>query len=145
MAYSHTENVPNGDSFTLVDYYKCDITNVIFCESDGWYGNDIIHISEKGVEILLEDWIKRNSYECGIPAILKYLEIRLTNRRKPNKYISKKIRKNVLLKYKHKCVKCGSIEKLEIDHIKPVSKGGLSQFKNLQILCKACNVKKSNK
>jgi 5-methylcytosine-specific restriction endonuclease McrA len=34
---------------------------------------------------------------------------------------------------------------LEIDHIKPVSKGGLSTETNLQTLCWRCNRTKSNK
>lgn len=34
---------------------------------------------------------------------------------------------------------------LEVDHIIPVSKGGLSTEKNLQTLCWQCNRSKSNK
>lgn len=33
----------------------------------------------------------------------------------------------------------------DIDHIKPVSKGGLNTKTNLQILCHDCNNKKANK
>lgn len=44
-----------------------------------------------------------------------------------------------------RCVKCGSQENLEFDHIIPFSKGGATTYRNLQILCKKCNIEKSNK
>jgi hypothetical protein len=43
-----------------------------------------------------------------------------------------------------KCVRCGSREKLEYDHIVPVSKGGSNTARNIELLCETCNRKKSN-
>lgn len=40
--------------------------------------------------------------------------------------------------------KCKNNE-IEIDHIKPISKGGKTSLSNLQVLCMTCNRKKSNK
>ena len=52
---------------------------------------------------------------------------------------------NLLLeKYCFRCVLCKSKEKLTVDHIQPVSKGGTDDPSNLQILCKPCNSKKGN-
>ena len=38
-----------------------------------------------------------------------------------------------------KCTRCGSREKLEYDHIVPVSKGGGSTSRNIELLCEKCN------
>ena len=41
-----------------------------------------------------------------------------------------------------KCVKCGSQEKLEFDHIIPVAEGGSNTERNIQLLCEQCNRQK---
>jgi hypothetical protein len=38
-----------------------------------------------------------------------------------------------------KCVRCGSNEKLEYDHIIPVCKRGSNTARNIQLLCESCN------
>lgn len=43
-----------------------------------------------------------------------------------------------------KCARCGSREKLEYDHIVPVSRGGSNTARNIELLCESCNRKKSN-
>lgn len=50
----------------------------------------------------------------------------------------RRIREQVFALYGNKCFRCGGIEGLHIDHIRPRAEGGDSAFRNLQPLCKAC-------
>ncbi len=59
-------------------------------------------------------------------------------------YIPQDIQDKVWVRDGGKCVKCGSQEKLEFDHMIPVSKGGSSTYRNIQLLCEKCNRQKSN-
>ena len=42
-----------------------------------------------------------------------------------------------------RCVRCGSRERLEYDHIIPVSRGGSSTVRNIELLCEICNRSKA--
>ncbi len=55
------------------------------------------------------------------------------------KKVPTSIRDLVLARDEHKCVRCGSEEKLELDHILPQSCGGPHIAENLRTLCKKCN------
>lgn len=54
-------------------------------------------------------------------------------------------RAQVLERDGHECQSCGATEHLCVDHIIPVSRGGSSDFDNLQVLCYSCNTAKGNK
>jgi|GEM_PF-3216233 len=41
-----------------------------------------------------------------------------------------------------KCARCGSRDRLEYDHIIPVSQGGSSTARNIELLCESCNRRK---
>ena len=43
------------------------------------------------------------------------------------------------------CQECGTMKKLTIDHVVPISKGGRHSIGNLQSLCIHCNTSKKNK
>jgi len=52
---------------------------------------------------------------------------------------------NVMVRDKYKCVYCDGNNKLTIDHIIPVSRGGKSTFENCATACKSCNNKKGSR
>ncbi len=61
--------------------------------------------------------------------------------------VSNKLRFQIYARDGYKCKICGQDDEyknLEIDHIKPISKGGKSTPDNLQTLCKNCNKSKDN-
>lgn len=55
------------------------------------------------------------------------------------KRIPKTVEMYVWRRDRGRCVKCGSNERLEYDHIVPVSKGGSNTDRNIQLLCEYCN------
>ena len=44
-----------------------------------------------------------------------------------------------------RCMKCGGMDRLELDHVVPVSKGGRHEYENFQTLCKRCNSGKKDR
>lgn len=71
--------------------------------------------------------------------------VRSTNGQAPDRHIPREIRQRVWQAYGGRCVECGATEYLEYDHIVPVAKGGSNGENNIQLLCRKCNLKKSDK
>jgi len=86
-------------------------------------------LREQVIKEMLEDGIISSEFESEL------------KKREP---ISQEIQDKVWNRDGGKCVKCGSAEKLEFDHIIPFSKGGSNTYRNLQLLCESCNRIKSN-
>lgn len=57
--------------------------------------------------------------------------------------IAEEIRIFVWRRDNGRCVRCGSQENLEFDHIIPIIKGGSNTARNIQILCEKCNREKN--
>ena len=59
--------------------------------------------------------------------------------------IAESVRIEVWRRDQGKCVGCGSREKLEYDHIVPVSRGGSNTARNVELLCEVCNRSKGDR
>lgn len=97
---------------------------------------------------LSEEIYKISKYCWGWIIHIIYKSMIESNHNRKNR-VQIKWYKEILEKLKHKynfsCVQCNSKDELTIDHIFPVSKWWSDDINNLQILCKSCNSRKSNK
>jgi 5-methylcytosine-specific restriction endonuclease McrA len=57
--------------------------------------------------------------------------------------IPKSVQREVWQRDGGRCVECGSQLNLEFDHMVPVALGGSNTARNIQLLCEACNRRKS--
>ena len=62
-----------------------------------------------------------------------------------SRHISRDVRQTVWRRYGGRCADCDATDYLEFDHIIPVAKGGSNSEANIQLLCRRCNNKKSDK
>lgn len=72
-------------------------------------------------------------------------KLRYTRRRNAAcKYTTKpEVRDRIFSRDNYKCVLCGSTERLTIDHIISIYRGGTDDDDNLQTLCNRCNAGKA--
>lgn len=78
-------------------------------------------------------------------ALANQTAIRRTAEGGPSRHIPRDVRQRVWQRYGAQCVDCGATEYLEFDHVIPVAKGGSNSDANVQLLCRRCNQKKSDR
>ncbi|WKK23045.1 HNH endonuclease signature motif containing protein [Streptomyces olivoreticuli] len=64
------------------------------------------------------------------------------NRNRPGDAASRRSR--ALARDRFACQRCGSRQQLEVDHIRPVARGGTWALENLRTLCKPCHRNKTS-
>ena len=92
------------------------------------------------------------AYEILDEDILQFFVLKKLDERKNSEIknykkelVSNKLRWEVFKEDNFTCLKCKTRDNLTIDHIIPESKGGKTEKKNLQTLCKKCNSEKGIK
>ena len=76
---------------------------------------------------------RSNAYKRAVPPQIKRRERQLLRASHAVWY------ERLALEYSERCANCGAMNKLVLDHIVPIAKGGRSTYGNLQLLCAECN------
>ena len=86
------------------------------------------------------DYISKNPEKQAI-----YNQNRLARKNGNGGFLTSKQWKDLCDFYGNKCLCCGKVGKLSIDHVKPLALGGSNDISNIQPLCQSCNSKKNMK
>lgn len=141
-----SENAPDGDltTFTVEEIE----------DQAGWRGEPgkaMKAMIEAGFIDVIDNKTVLHEWEDGAGAGVTSLKKtrdrmkEIMRTRRSNGDVSPESRLRVFERDSYKCCYCGSSERLEIDHVIPVSKGGSHEEDNLKTACRSCNRKKGNK
>lgn len=85
----------------------------------------------------MQQWLKMK--ECLNSAIGVFTDIEIASPSTLKRTYSGTKKQKILERDGEKCLKCGSQEKLTMQHVIPFSKGGETTSRNLVTLCESCN------
>lgn len=143
--YCQTRSVGRIDSYyTKEQWQNAKAYHQFYCRRCGWgicafFNSDISQRYEKSGKYPICPYCKIRGTGTGTLSIFGPIILEIREPVVLRTSIPKRLREEVLEKYGRKCVICGSIEKLQIDHITPATAGGKNVLDNLQVLCQTCN------
>ena len=114
---------------------------VLWWTAEGLYWADP-ELSDEDVELLI--WDRQRRQATKLDRLRKMRERGSEGKKSRRSRIPDEIRAFVWDRDEGRCVKCGSQDELQFDHIIPVAKGGGNSQNNLQLLCGDCNRQKSD-
>jgi len=110
----------------------------------GFDEKDIHTINERKL-LVKEHYFKQEKKFNRLQKEIRLFEKLEASEVQERELIPEEVRFTVWRRDEGKCVQCGSKKNLEFDHIIPISKGGSSTERNIQLLCAKCNREKSDK
>lgn len=133
--------------FTFKERYKVEIEKRIDERKRELLEEEDNYEKEKIKQKLLEKERKKRLHKEALKELIEEGEIfnKYIDKDGKREIISQDVMDKVWNRDGGRCAKCGSQENLEFDHIIPFSKGGATTYRNIQLLCKKCNIEKSNK
>lgn len=131
---------------------------VVFLATEGGFEFPLskiatVEIADRGVVLGLTRKQGAGYYQTADPEVLVALFEHLLNRhhrlsdlgQSASRNIPQQVKADVWARDGGKCVECGDAQYLEFDHIIPYHLGGATSVENLQLLCRACNLKKGGR
>jgi len=108
---------------------------------DGLYWADA-NLADEDVLLLIWDRLRKQNRKLDRLRKLRHSQEQLDELRRER--IADEVRALVWERDEGRCVKCGTEEELQFDHIIPVARGGGNTAENIQILCGGCNRQKGD-
>lgn len=136
----------------LIRKSQCRVCKEWFSRIMGLVTHDNLSCSEKCfIQVPVNQLRSQNNYVATKEELNKRKKSKSKRRNRTSFHKSDewlKLRYEVLKKYGRKCMLCGTEKgEMNVDHIKPRSKypNLVFEFNNLQVLCRDCNVGKSDR
>jgi len=112
-----------------------------------WWYKDKFYVEDDGYsseEVQLLLWQREERHQRKLERLRKEMLSDRAMEEARRETVPEHVRILVWRRDQGKCVRCGSQQNLEYDHIIPVSQGGSNTARNIQLLCETCNRKKSD-
>jgi 5-methylcytosine-specific restriction endonuclease McrA len=109
---------------------------VLWWASDGFYWSGAEMTSE---EVALVLWDRARRQEARLERLRKLRAREAQVAQAQRARIPEEVRVAVWVRDEGRCVRCGSEDDLQFDHVIPVSRGGGNSEENVQVLCGDCN------
>ncbi len=120
------------------------VADVIAATCEGNPGNGV-----KLIRQIINHFTETPATQLTISAVTEFLrltihDMQLVKEPTVERRLADDVKREVWRRDKGQCTRCGSRERLEYDHIIPLSKGGSSTVRNIELLCETCNRKKND-
>lgn len=117
------------------------VTGVVILYKDNFYSVKGPYTPDEAI-LVFSDFIKKK--KTRIECLRQTSDMTTLGGKSMRERLAEGVRNEVWRRDQGKCVSCSSNQKLEFDHIIPVSRGGSNTARNIQLLCENCNRRKSN-
>lgn len=112
-----------------------------------WAAGGVYYWAEDGMDaeaVALLAWDRERRQDARLDRLRKIRAAEEDAERGRRERLPDEVRAAVWRRDEGRCVRCGSEQELQFDHVIPFSRGGGNAVENIQILCGPCNRAKSD-